>query len=211
MSKLPAEEQRLAQEFKSLFWDTELPWIESIKEQSDVRALITSFAALKRISNLVSCFETKLFEVENANLPPNEKAKERHDATLKFWSIYHDTANLIENELLSEAKSSNSSVEELSEPYQGLLDALNTISPEDHLSAYSADAFQSFEACRQQAVSGINPAFVEIGSFLGKTNATPTQMTEILASLAKSNSDHPEVGAIQQYQKDFKKKFKRLF
>lgn len=102
LKSLSLNQQRKLNELRSLYWDTKTPWSSEIAGGSDLKVIITSYATLKRLSEIVSAFETKIHEVNNQNVDSNTKSKLREQVIIKFWDLYHETGDLIKAEYGSE-------------------------------------------------------------------------------------------------------------
>ena len=93
----PKQKQR-AIILQNTFWDTKIPWEQTAESEVDIRLANTSYATLKRLSELVSAFQTKLNEIEDSNGNKAEKAAARGDAAESFWSLVSDTTTHISSE-----------------------------------------------------------------------------------------------------------------
>ncbi len=103
LKALSPREARIAIETKSRLWDNRIDWEQDIVGQADAQLLTTSYATLKRISELSSAFDSSLLEASNQNIPEELKADSRKEVINKFWGRFFETKNFIQTEMISEA------------------------------------------------------------------------------------------------------------
>lgn len=97
--ELRLDEKEFLKSLKSRLWDTEKVWQDKSIGESDITAILTSYATLKRLSELMSSFESKLEEIGNSSLDQEQKSEERKDTIEKLWQTYFNTSKHIYSEL----------------------------------------------------------------------------------------------------------------